>query len=136
MLKKIKLLLVSTITMVTLCLVGNVNNVLAGESNTTEMKIVAEGYTEDGGRFVAYETITYEKNNISPRIVVSKEITMHVTFTGHITPPSTMKYDEYDKDYDTQMKGTLQLQSYIQDTDFLLRKETRAIYKGTVFGNI
>lgn len=136
MLKKFRYLAGIAFALSLIFLVGNTNNVYAGESDTMDTKVVASGYTVDGGRYIAYETTIYDETKASPRIVVSKKISMYVTYSGHITPPSTFKYNEYDSDYNTQMKGTLNRISYTHDADYLLRPETRALYEGTVFGNI
>ena len=117
-------------------LAGSSTNVYASESNTTSMKLIGEGYTKDGGRYVTYENISDKSETISPRIVVSKQVTTHVTYTGHIVPPANLAYDAYDSEYNTQMTGNLTRVSYVQDYDFLMRKETRATYTGAVFGRI
>lgn len=134
MLKKIKSIVMVIVAMI--LLMANVMSVYANEFDAVNRKMIKEGYTENGDKYMIYEIVPDDKMDISPRITVSKEVEVHVTFTGHITPPSSFAYNEYDNDYKTQMTGSLKLVSYVKDYDFIMRKETRARYKGVVFGQI
>lgn len=133
MINKIKKLVVSVFALTMIFMAINTDYAYA---NVTEKVLIAEGYLPDGSKYETYEIITTESDGISPRIVVSHEVETYVTFTGHITPPNSFRFDDYVAKYNIKMTGSLKLISVYKDYDLLLRKETRTIYKGTVFGNI
>jgi len=135
MIKRVRTLVTVMFAMAILLLAGNVTNVYANELDTTGLRIINEGVLPDGGKYILYEEISDNAPGVS-RITVSKTVTMSVTYSGHITPPASYAYSEYDSSYKTQMSGSLLRVSYTNDYDLLLRKETRAIYKGVIYGQI
>lgn len=102
-------------------------------SENREKSCLEEGYTDEGYRFMVYEdgSDTNTSAGVSPRIAVSKNVTVSVDYYGVVKPPKTYKYEAYDYGYNTTMKGTLTLVQYSHDGNI-----TYAVYKGTVHGNI
>jgi len=133
MIKRVRTLVTVMFAMAVLFSVGNVTNVYANELDTTGLRVISEGVLPDGGEYILYEDISDNTPSLS-RITVSKSVTMFVTYIGHIKPPASYAHKEYDRSYNTQMSGTLSLQSYV--VDGIINKETRATYKGVIYGQI
>lgn len=136
--KKMKLLV--TLSLVVVVLLGNVVSAFAAPKTLKDEQLsyITEGYTEDGIRYTIYEIITpiNDGNGFTPFIVVSKLKTYKISFEGHITPPKTFIYEQYESDRKTTMKGTLNLQSYTHDIWPYFPKSTNATYKGYIFGHL
>lgn len=104
------------------------------------LEVIDVGYTDSGIKYTAYaETIktVSVKNDLdeaNPRIVVSKKVRVAVQYSGNVVPPSTYQYSVYDKEYNVEMSGTLDLKSY--DYDGVFADSTRAIYEGYVYGHL
>lgn len=128
-----------TFTLIMTLLLGNTCNVLAASVNSENQQLVylSDGYTADGVHYQVYEVISPSMNTgISPCIVASKIKTFCVAFEGKIVPPATFQYSQYESDYKTTMKGTLDLQSYSYDIWPYYPCSTKATYRGYIFGTI
>jgi len=135
MIKRVRTLVTVMFAMAILFSVGNVTNVYANELDTTGLRVISEGVLPDGGEYILYEDISDNTPSLS-RITVSKSVTMIVFYTGWLTPPASYAHKEYDSSYNTQMSGSLLRHSYVHDYDALFKKETRATYKGLIYGQI
>jgi len=132
MAKKIKRLIALALAMV--MLTGNAISVCAKEPEN--LKLVDE-YTENGAHIKVYEVISNKSQVMPRRFPVYKEVAITVEFEGWIIPSETYSYKAYDEEFKTTMSGTLYLSTYSQDIWYIPpQKMTRALYKGTVAGNI
>lgn len=128
--KKILVPVISTVFLLANCM-----SVIAAPvyNEDQTMDFLKEGYTDEGYYFMVYETGT-SLNTMSEglsRITVSKNVTVYVDYYDVVKPPQTYRYEAYDYEYNTTMKGTLTLDHYSHDGNV-----TYAMYKGTVHGNI
>lgn len=72
-----------------------------------------------------------DMNEPSPHIVVNIEKTVVNIYDSFGAIPETLRYEEYNDDYSTWMKGTLTLQSVEQ-----YGARWKAVYKGLLQGHI
>ncbi|HBY71071.1 MAG TPA: hypothetical protein DEG06_02405 [Lachnospiraceae bacterium] len=125
-----------TMIMITLLFTGNITAASAATITpiSSQKTVISEGYTEDGIHYTIYLSNNKDNFDVTPNIVVSKEITVDIQFDGKIIPPNTWNISYYDEDLRTNMSGTLYLENWYSENFF--GWTTYATYSGSVVGRI